>query len=227
EAPGREASRGEGFVEGQRQLVDRVRELVGVPAVLVVAAVDVDAAEGAERDRTRDLVVEAVAGERRVVRLEVQAVLGSQIVALEESDDRRDVVVVLVLRRLLWLRLDEERALEADPVLVFRDERKEPCELNFFLPEIGIQQRLVALAPAAVATSTPAVSQGRSNVPTPKTSEPGQLKECQRHTAMRSWSSIRLPSTSRSGWYTAYASGSEESGPPYVIRAGTSPKKSP
>ena len=52
----------------------------------------------------------------------------------------------------------------------------------------------------AVPGSTPGVSHGRSKVPTPKTSEPGQLNECQRQTAIRSWSSIRFPSTTRSGW---------------------------
>ena len=47
------------LVQRQRQLVDRVRELVGVPAVLVVAAVGVDAAEDAVRDRVGHLVMEA------------------------------------------------------------------------------------------------------------------------------------------------------------------------
>ena len=60
------------LVEGQRELLDRVRELVGVPAVLGVAAVGVDAAEHPVRDRVGDLVVEAVAGERGVVGLDVE-----------------------------------------------------------------------------------------------------------------------------------------------------------
>src|SRR5438034_7412720 len=62
EAAGREPARGKYFVQRERELVDRVRELVGVPPVLIVAAVDVDAAEAAERDRARHLVMEAVAG---------------------------------------------------------------------------------------------------------------------------------------------------------------------
>src|SRR5205814_3830428 len=83
EAAGRESARGEYFVERERELVDRVRELVGVPTVLVVAAVDVDAAESAERDSARHLVMEAVAGEGRVVRLEIEAVLIRETVTLK------------------------------------------------------------------------------------------------------------------------------------------------
>ncbi len=56
------------------------------------------------------------------------------------------------------------------------------------------------LAAAPSIGSTPGFSQGRSKVPDPNTSEPGQLKECQRQTATRSCSSIRRPPTRRSGW---------------------------
>src|SRR5207244_7351761 len=89
EAAGREPARGKYFVERERELVDRVRELVGVPAVLVVAAVDVDAAEAAERDRARHLVMEAVAGEGRVVCFEVEAVLIRAVVTVKEAHDRQ------------------------------------------------------------------------------------------------------------------------------------------
>src|SRR5439155_16330612 len=148
EATRRESACGQDFVERERQLVDRIRELIGVPTVLVVAAVDVDAAEAAECDRARDFVMKAVTREGRVVRLEVEAVLTREIVTLKETDDGGGVVVVLVLRRLLRLGLDEERAGEADPVLVLRDHRQEPRELCLFPSEIGIEERLIALASA-------------------------------------------------------------------------------
>ena len=79
--------------------------------------------------RTRHLVVEAVTGERGVVHLEVDPVLIRQAVPDEEAVDGRAVVVVLMLGRLLWLRLDEQRALEPDPVLVLGDQVEEPGEL--------------------------------------------------------------------------------------------------
>ncbi len=116
---------------GERELVDRVRELVGIPAVLVVAPVRVDAAEDSVGDRVGDLVVEAVAGERRVVRLDVHPVLALEPVADQEAVDGRGVVVVLVLGGLLRLGLEQERASEADLVLVLGDQGQEPGELPF------------------------------------------------------------------------------------------------
>ena len=71
--PVREAAGPEDLVQRQGQVLDRVRELVGVPAVLGVAAVGVDGAQDAVRDRVRHLVVEAVPGERGVVGLDVAA----------------------------------------------------------------------------------------------------------------------------------------------------------
>ena len=49
--------------------------------------------------------------------------------SLEEAVDRRDVVVVLVLGRLLRLRLDQDRALETDLVLVVDDQLQEAAGL--------------------------------------------------------------------------------------------------
>ena len=52
---------------------------------------------------------------------------------------------------------------------------------------------------AAAIGSIGSVIQGRSNVPRPNMSVPAQAKECQKQTPGRRWSSIRLPSTTRSG----------------------------
>src|SRR6476660_1335821 len=75
EAAGPEATALEDLVDRQGEVLDRVRELIRVPAVLRVAPVGVDRAEDPVRDRVGDLVMEGVAGKRRVVRLDVQAVL--------------------------------------------------------------------------------------------------------------------------------------------------------
>ncbi len=148
EAAAREPAAAQDLVDGQRQLVDRVRELIRVPAVLVVAAVGVDAAEDPVADGVSHLMMEAVAGQGGVVDLEVHPVLGLQAVAREEAVDGRGVVVVLVLRRLLGLRLDEEQPLEADLVLVLGDEVEESGELGLLADEVGVEERLVALTPA-------------------------------------------------------------------------------
>ena len=132
--PGAMPPAAQDLVQRQHEVLDRVRELVGVPAVLGVAAVGVDAAQHPVGGRERDLVVEAVAGERRVVGLDVGAVLALEPVADEEAVDGRGVVVVLVLGRLHRLGLDQELALEADLVLVLDDEVQEPGELRALAP---------------------------------------------------------------------------------------------
>ena len=89
-----------------------------------------------------------MAGERRVVRLDVQPVLVLEAVPDEEAVDGRRVVVVLVLGRLHRLRLDQQAALEADAVLVLGDEVEEPGQLVALALEVGVEQRVVALAAA-------------------------------------------------------------------------------
>ena len=106
------------------------------------------AAEDPVRDRVGDLVVEAVPGQRRVVRLDVDPVLALEAVADEEAVDGRDVVVVLVLGRLHRLRLDEQLPVEPDLVLVLGDEVQEPGELVALALEVGVEQGVVALAAA-------------------------------------------------------------------------------
>ena len=145
EAAGGDAAVLEDLVERQREVLDRVRELVGVPAVLRIAAVGVDAAEDAVRDREGDLVMEAVTGERRVVRLDVDGVLTLEPVRDQEAVDRRDVVVVLVLGGLHRLGFDEELAPEPDPVLVLGDEMQELGELGALPSKVRVEEGVVPL----------------------------------------------------------------------------------
>jgi hypothetical protein len=147
-AAGLEAAACQDLVIGQRHFRNVVRELVGIPAGLVVVAVHVDRAEDAERIGKRQLVLEGVAGKDRVALLDIELHFVFEAVLLEEAIDRGDVVVVLVLGRLLRLRLDQDRALEADLVLVFDDEVEEAAELVELALEIGVEQRLVAFAAA-------------------------------------------------------------------------------
>src|SRR5258708_27974651 len=101
-----EAARGKAavandLVHGQGQLVHRVGELIGVPGVLVVAAIGVDAAENAVGYGIGHFVMEAVASERGVVRLDIHSIFRVQIVASQKAVDRGAVVIVLVLGGLL------------------------------------------------------------------------------------------------------------------------------
>jgi hypothetical protein len=70
-----------------------------------------------------------MAGEDGVALLDIDLDLVLQAELLEEAVDGGDVVVVLVLGRLLRLRLDQDRALEADLVLVVDDHRQEAAGL--------------------------------------------------------------------------------------------------
>ena len=76
--------------------------------------------------------MEAVTGERGVIDLDIEADLIREIVFLEERVNRRDVVVILVLGGLVGFRFDQERAFEANPVLVIDDELHEAPELFRF-----------------------------------------------------------------------------------------------
>lgn len=136
------------MVISERHFGNIVRELVGIPAGLVVVAVHVDRAEDAERIGKRQLVLEGVAGKDRVALLDIELHLVFKAVLLEEAIDGRNVIVILVLGRLLRLRLDQDRALVADLVLVFDDEVEEAAELVELAADIGVEQRLVTFAAA-------------------------------------------------------------------------------
>ena len=104
-----------------------------------VAAVHVDRAEHAQREGGGQLVLEAVAGQRGVVVLDVDLDLLLQAVLAEEAVHGGGVEVVLVLGRLGRLGLDEDRALEADLVLVLDHHAEEPAGLVELLLDVGVE----------------------------------------------------------------------------------------
>ncbi|CAB5370609.1 unnamed protein product [Rhizophagus irregularis] len=148
EAAGGEPARAQDFEIGERQFLDRIGELIGVPAILRIAAVRIDRAEDAERRCGGDLVLEGVAGEGCVVRLDIDLHFILKAIALEETVHRSGVKVVLVLGRLERLGFDQDRAGETDLVLVLDDERQEAAEIVELALKIGVEQRLIALTTA-------------------------------------------------------------------------------
>lgn len=79
-------------VVGERDLGHVVWELIGVPARLRIATVDVDRAEDPERLGERQLMLERVAGKRRVVGLDVNLDLILQPAGFRRScDDFRGI----------------------------------------------------------------------------------------------------------------------------------------
>src|SRR5262249_25460501 len=101
-----------------RRQVQVGRELIRIPAEQEVAAVGVDRAEQALRGGVGQLVHHRVPRQRRVVGLHVQLEMIRQAVAAQEGDHGGGVEVVLMDRRLLRLRLDQELAGETDLLLV-------------------------------------------------------------------------------------------------------------
>ncbi len=97
-------------------------------------------------------------GERRVVGFEVQLEVVEQVVLAEEVQAGRGVGVVLVLGRLLGLRLDVERAVEADLLLVVDGHVHEAAEVVHLALEVGVQEGLIPLAPPPEGVSGPAES---------------------------------------------------------------------
>src|SRR3569833_2667746 len=121
-------------------------ELVRIPAITRVAAIDVDRAENSKGARRCNLVLEVEARQSRMVDFDVDLHFFRQPVALQEGIYRGHVVVVLVLGRLEGLGLDENRAFEADLVLVLYHHRQEPAVLVELPAQIRIQQRVITLA---------------------------------------------------------------------------------
>ena len=93
-------------------------------------------------------MLNAMPGQRRVVHLDVDADFVHQVVLLEKRVDGGHVEVILVLGGFVGLRLDQQGAFEADAMLVFDHELHEAPQLIAFALEIGIEEGLVALAPA-------------------------------------------------------------------------------
>ena len=83
---------------------------------------------------------------------------------LEKAVNRGDVVVILVFGGFLRLWLDQDRALEADLVLVVDDLLQETARVGAFGLEIGVQQRLIPLAPAPQDVVLPAKFHRRVHV---------------------------------------------------------------
>ena len=77
--------------------------------------------------------------------LDIDPDLIFQTVAFQEAVYRGDVVIILMFCRLLRFRLDQDRAGETDPVLVFDNHVQKSAKLVHFLTDVGVQQRFIAL----------------------------------------------------------------------------------
>src|SRR5215211_3705598 len=139
ETAGSESAGLEDVITGKRHLRDIHRELVGVPAEKIVAAIDVDRAEDAEGGCEREFVLEGVTGQDRVILLDIDLHLIFEAELLEHPEYRADVEIILVLCRLFRLRLNEDSALEADLVFVLDHHVEEAAKLRQLASHVGVE----------------------------------------------------------------------------------------
>lgn len=81
-----------------------------------------------------------------MVCLDVDLYLILQAEPLEEAVDGLRVEIILVLRRLVRLGLDEDRAGEADLVFVLDDQAQKTPEIVLLDRDIGVEDRVIAFA---------------------------------------------------------------------------------
>ena len=124
------------------------RELVGIPAVLGVAAVGVDAAQHAVINGYCELVLEGMAGQGGVVNLDVYLEVFLKAVGAEEADNGLCIYIVLVFCRLHRLGLDKEGALEALGAGIVTGSGEHFCKMVFLTLHLGVQEAGIALAAA-------------------------------------------------------------------------------
>ena len=148
EAAGAETTGLEDRDHGKGEFADIRVELVRVPAEQQVAGVRVNGAEGAGRDRNLDFVLESMAGESRVIGLDVELEVFLEAVGAEEGDAAGNVEVVLVLGGLLGLGFDEKLTLEANGLGIIHGHVQERREVVLLAFQVGVEECLVALAAA-------------------------------------------------------------------------------
>ena len=135
-------------VHGEGHFGDVVGELVGVPAALVVAAVEVYGTEEVVACGEFEFVLEGVARECRVVHFNVYFYFVLETVFEQEAVDGGAVEVVLVFGGFVGFGLDEDGAFVADFVFVFNDHVEEATELVDLLGHFGVEEGFVAFASA-------------------------------------------------------------------------------
>ena len=142
-----DAARGESVLpeddeHALRREINVGRELVRVPAEQHVARVGVDAAERSLNRRVDQLVHHRVAGERGVIRLDVEFHVLLEIVLPDEIQARRRVEVVLVLGRLLRFGLEQELPGKADRLGEVDRHVHEPREVIQLALHVGVVEVL-------------------------------------------------------------------------------------
>ena len=93
-------------------------------------------------------MMERVASQRGVVRLNVNLNLFLQSELFQETINCGDIVIILMFCRLLRFWLNQQRPLEASFMFMLDHHLHKAANLLALLTQIGIQQGFIAFAPA-------------------------------------------------------------------------------
>lgn len=130
------------------RLLQVVGKLVGIPAVLRIPAVRIDAAQHACIRCALQLMVERVPRKRGVIHLDIDLEILIEAVMAQETDHRLGIVIVLVLGRLHRFRLDQEGSFETVFTGVIARHREHHRQMVLLAFHVGIEQRHIPLAAA-------------------------------------------------------------------------------
>src|SRR5690606_12722404 len=125
------------------KLIEIIGELVGIPAVLVVAAVGVDTSQQLRVCSHLQFVLEGMLRQRGVIHFDVKLEIIEEIEFSEKRDYGSSVKVILMLGGFHRLRLDKESSFEAIAASVVTRCVQESSEMFLFPLHIGVQQRHV------------------------------------------------------------------------------------
>ena len=139
---------GEDLPHDGGSLVQVGRELIHIPADELVALVGIEGAEHTGLAGGADLVLVGMTGQVGVVAFEVQ-LHEVDVVGLKEGDGCGCIEVILVHRRLLGLRLDQELSVQADLLSILVAHVEELGHVLLLALHLRVPQVLVAF------TSTP------------------------------------------------------------------------
>src|SRR5664280_2028157 len=136
------------------------RHLVSIPAKKGVALVGVDAAQLPVDAAVAQLMLEGVTGKGRVVGFDIELEEGVEVVAAQEGKCVRGIEIILVLRRLEGLGLDEELPCEPDLVSVVDGHVKEARHIVLLQTIVCVEQGLIPLTatPEDIVLSTEALA---------------------------------------------------------------------
>src|SRR5699024_2435018 len=123
-------------------------KLVGIPSVLIIAPVGIDAAQHIGIGGYLKFMFKGVLGQDGMVHLNIDFKIFLQAIFIEKTDDRGCIEIVLVFGGLHRLWLNQESTLEAVSAAIIFSLMHKLCQMISFPLHICIEERHIALTSA-------------------------------------------------------------------------------